>query len=100
MRWISMFDLLGNKLFDGFINFCDQLPYQLNSISLGPSSSGQAIPSIYAWSKLTSFLCFKQTVASLSYEQNDREEEGDLHQQNSISPPEWTPSRTASVVQL
>jgi len=51
MRWISMFDLPGDELFDGFIDFSDQLLYQLDYMSLLPSSSGLAILSIYALSK-------------------------------------------------
>lgn len=29
MRWISMLDLSGNELFDGFVDFSYQLLYQL-----------------------------------------------------------------------
>jgi len=46
-----MFDLPGNELFDGFIDFCNQLAYQLNYILLASSSFGSAIPFIYALSK-------------------------------------------------
>ena len=34
MRWISMFDLPGNELFDGFIDFSNQLVYQLTYLYL------------------------------------------------------------------
>jgi hypothetical protein len=71
-----MFDLPGDELFNGLIDFSDQLSYQLNPISLRPSSSELAILSIYPWTKLPPILWFEQPFALLSYEQDDRAEGG------------------------